>query len=126
VAKAGYKFTRDPRLVLRIGGREIRFESADLVDQSPTQGKSAVKRRDAKGGRKYRQVLSVLPKLYPPDGKVPDSVSTETVRQEVIADLTATARLAAKLKGGEPKSVQISWETANRALGRDPRYPPNK
>ena len=39
--------------------------------------------------RRYQQdpVLLHLPKLYPPDGKVPDRVPTETVRQRVLAEL---------------------------------------
>lgn len=56
----------------------------------------------SKGGRKFRAVLNVLPKLYPPDGKVPDHVSTETVRQQAIVEL----------------GYDVSWNTANRALTR--------
>jgi hypothetical protein len=70
------------------------------------------------GGRQLRRVRGVLPKLYPPDGKVPDSVSTETVRQNVIAEFKIVALKAAKLEGGEPKGVEVSWDTVHRALGR--------
>ena len=39
--------------------------------------------------RRYQQepVLRHLSKLYPPEGKVPDRVPTETVRQQVAAEL---------------------------------------
>ena len=69
--------------------------------------------------RKRRAVQGAVRELYPPDGEVPDSASTETVREKVNAELTAAARKAAKLEGGEPKSVEVSWHTVNRVLGRE-------
>jgi hypothetical protein len=56
------------------------------------------------------RVLKVLKKLYPPDGKVPDDVSTETVRARVNTELAVDTRM---------KEVAApSWDTINRALGR--------
>ena len=58
-----------------------------------------------------RRVLPVLKKLYPPDGKAPDDVPTEDVRALVnkkLADDSKNRGLA------DP-----SWDTVNRALGRD-------
>ena len=64
-----------------------------------------------KVGPQRRRVLQVLKKLFPPHGKVPDDVSTEVVRGRVNEELAADSRnrgLAAP-----------SWDTVNRALGRD-------
>jgi hypothetical protein len=44
------------------------------------------------------RVHVALRKHFPPDGKVPDKMSTETVRQRI--------------------GWQYSWDTVNRALGR--------
>jgi hypothetical protein len=67
------------------------------------------------GGRKFREVRGVLPKLRDPDGKVlypdgkvPDSVSTKTVLQQVIAELARPDR-----------KYKVSWHTVNRALARE-------
>jgi len=63
-----------------------------------------------KVGAQMRRVLEALKKLYPPDGKVPDDVSTEAVRARVDEELAPDSRnrgLAAP-----------SWDTVNRALGR--------
>ena len=79
-------------------------------------GPSAVPKR-----RCYQQepVLLLLFKLYPPDGKVPDRVPTETVRQRVLAEL---ARENEELiHRGIPPIPGPSWETVHRALGRDKR-----
>ena len=69
--------------------------------------------------RRYQQepVLRHLPKLFPPNGKVPDRVPTETVRQRVAAEL---ARENEELiRRGQPAMPAPSWETVHRALGRD-------
>jgi hypothetical protein len=71
--------------------------------------------------RCYQQepVLLLLFQLYPPDGKVPDRVPTETVRQRVLAEL---ARENEELiLRGIPPIPGPSWETVHRALGRDKR-----
>jgi hypothetical protein len=75
--------------------------------------KGGRKRRAVGGGRKWRQVRDVLPKLTDrdgkvlyPDGKVPDSVSTKTVLLEVIAALGYDVNWN-------------GWHTVNRALGRE-------
>jgi hypothetical protein len=65
--------------------------------------RQADKSAKPKGGRKFRAVLGALPKLYPPAGKVPDSVSTKTVQQEIIVEL----------------GYDVHWSTVNRALGRE-------
>jgi hypothetical protein len=69
--------------------------------------------------RRYRQepVLRHLLKLYPPDGKVPYGVTTETVRQRVAAELAAENDELIR-KGQTPMSIP-SWDTVHRALGRD-------
>jgi hypothetical protein len=69
--------------------------------------------------RRYQQepVLRCLPKLYPPDGKVPDRVPTETVRQQVAAELAHENYEL--IRRGEPPMPAPSWETVHRAIGRD-------
>jgi hypothetical protein len=69
--------------------------------------------------RCYQQepVLLCLPKLYPPDGEVPDRVPTETVRQRVLAELACENEEL--IRRGIPPMPGPSWETVHRALGRD-------
>ena len=69
--------------------------------------------------RRYQQepVLLLLSKLYPPDGKVPDRVPTETVRQRVLAELAHENEEL--VRRGLPPMPGPSWETVHRALGRD-------
>jgi hypothetical protein len=69
--------------------------------------------------RRYQQepVLRHLPTLYPPEGKVPDRVPTETVRQRVAAELVRENQEL--IRRGEPAMPTPSWETVHRALGRD-------
>ena len=71
--------------------------------------------------RRYQQepVLRHLPKLYPPDGKVPDRVPTETVRQRVLVELAHKNEELIRM--GVPPMPAPSWETVHRALGRDRR-----
>ncbi len=64
------------------------------------------KSANSEGGRKFRAVQGELPKLYPPDGEVPDSNSTKTVQQKVIAAL----------------GYNVGWDTVNRVLGRAKRH----
>lgn len=64
------------------------------------------KSANSEGGRKFRAVQGELPKLYPPDGEVPNSDSTKTVQQKVIAAL----------------GYNVGWDTVNRVLGRDKRH----
>ena len=68
----------------------------------PANPKRARKRRAVGGGRVWRAVQGALRELYPPKGKVPDSVSTKTVRQNVITEL------------GYP----VGYNTVRRVLGR--------
>ena len=68
----------------------------------PANPKRARKRRAGGAGRVRQAVQGVVRKLYPPKGKVPDSVSTETVRQDVIAKL----------------GHSVGYNTVRRALGR--------
>lgn len=75
--------------------------------EEPPQDKPAELSKHKNSRRRSQQwqqqaVRNVLPELYPPDGKVPDSVYTETVRREVIVKL------------GHP----VGWNTVNRALRR--------
>jgi hypothetical protein len=69
--------------------------------------------------RRYQQepVLRHLSRLYPPQGKVPDRVPTETVRQQVAAALAHENEEL--IHRGEPVMPAPSWETVHRALGRD-------
>jgi hypothetical protein len=69
--------------------------------------------------RRYQQepVLRHLSKLYPPEGKVPDRVPTETVRQQIAAELTHENEEL--IRRGELAMPAPSWETVHRALGRD-------
>jgi hypothetical protein len=70
-------------------------------------------------GWQAKRVLRVLPKCFPPDGKVSDDTTTESVRQAVIAELENEARAAGQLKDKNSKLPNPpSWETVNRVLGR--------
>ena len=71
--------------------------------------------------RRYQRepVLLHLSKLYPPDGKVPDRVPTETVRQRILAELAHENE--GLIRRGIPPMPGPSWETVHRALGRDKR-----
>jgi hypothetical protein len=82
-------------------GEPLEDEARLLIPDSPEPAKPKV-------GRQQRRVRGVLPKLYPES--VPDHVSTETVRQDVINEIQKT----------EP-AYTVSWRTVNRVLGRDQR-----
>ena len=68
-------------------------------------------REDEKeAGPQQRRILPVLTKLFPPDGKVPDDVPTETVRGRVNDELASeNERFGLR---------EASWDSVNRALGR--------
>ena len=72
--------------------------------------------------RRYQQdpVLLHLSKLYPPDGKVPNRVPTEAVRQRVLAELAHENEEL--IRRGVPPMRVPSWETVHRALGRDKQH----
>jgi hypothetical protein len=72
-----------------------------------------VPRETKRDGRQMRRVLPALKKLYPPDGKAPDDVSTEAARARVNQELAVDS----KNRG----LAAASWDTVNRALGRDNR-----
>lgn len=76
----------------------IEHEEADGADE------------DEKVGWQVSRVLSVLPKLYPPDGKVPDNVPIATVQERVGQELAADS----KNRGVKPPS----WDAVKSALGR--------
>jgi hypothetical protein len=63
-----------------------------------------------KVGPQMRRVLQVLKTCYPPDGKVPDDISTEVVRGRVNEELSDDSR--------NRELAAPSWDTVNRALGR--------
>jgi hypothetical protein len=67
-------------------------------------------REGEKVGWQMRRVLEVLKTCYPPDGKVPDDVSTEIVRGHVAKELSADSK--------NRELASPSWDTVNRALGR--------
>ena len=91
--------------------RGIEVSRADVLAQIALLPKPPSARKEvAKSGPQERRVLQSLKKLYPPDGKVPDSVPTKTVRARVTADLAADS----KLRG----LADPSWDTVNRALDR--------
>jgi hypothetical protein len=72
----------------------------------PADPKGKRKQRAVGGGRVWRAVQGAVLKLYPPKGKVPDSVSTETVKNQVIGAL------------GYPMNWN-GWHTVNRVIGRE-------
>lgn len=63
-----------------------------------------------KVGSQKGRVLSVLKKLYPPDGKVPDDIPTEVVRGQVAGELSDDSK--------KREIATPSWDTVSRALGR--------
>lgn len=66
--------------------------------------------KDKEEGWQVRRVLSVLPTLYPPDGKVPDSVPIATVEERVGQELAADSK---------NRGVALpSWDAVKSALGR--------
>jgi hypothetical protein len=71
----------------------------------------ATSRANKNAGRQMRRVLPLVKKYYPPDGKAPDSVLTKAVQARVNAELA----LDSKNQG----LGDASWDTVNRALGRD-------
>ncbi len=56
------------------------------------------------------RVQRALKKLYPPEGQVPDDVSTKVVQGQVAAELATDNR--------NRELAAPSWDTVNRALGR--------
>jgi len=111
-AQSWGEWTRDPYATLirdaRFASRLVRRQERKARTAKPANPKRGRKRRPVRGGRVRRAVQGVVCKLYPPDGKVPDSVSTETVRQDVIKEIQRT----------EP-NYTVSWHTVNRVLGRE-------
>jgi hypothetical protein len=94
--------------------KHVIIPSSRLLSTSSADSKSVVRQM-----RRYQQdpVLLCLPKLYPPDGEVPDRVPTETVRQRVLAELAHENEEL--IRRGVPPVRGPSWETVHRALGRD-------
>ena len=80
------------------------------ASESPQPGREI----DTTKPRKKRQadrVARALKTLYPPDGLVPESMPTESVRGQVAAALS-----------GENKQLKLTdpdWKTVNRVLGRE-------
>jgi len=60
------------------------------------------KKKRRRNQPKLTHIKKELPKLYPPRGRVPDSVSVETVRQRLKAEC----------------NVDASWDSTARALRR--------
>jgi len=79
-------------------------------DATPSETQSGRDKDASRPGPQIRRALALLPKLYPPDGKVPADVSTEEVRGRVNTELASDSELTGK--------AEISWHTMNRALGR--------
>ena len=52
----------------------------------------APSKRKAQRGPQIERVLRVLPEIYPPNGKVPPSIPTETVRGKVAHKLAAETK----------------------------------
>jgi hypothetical protein len=104
MAKARFKPIPKSPLGITVGGRPVFFEPRPEEEwqRQPPKSGARTPAANKSGGRKIRTVRGLLPKLYPPDGKVSDSVSTKTVRQKVIVVL----------------GYDVSWDTVNRALGR--------
>jgi hypothetical protein len=85
-----------------MGIRVSRAHFRALLPKGPNPNKKA--------GPQVRRVLQVLKKLYPPDGRVPDDVSTEVVRGRVNEELSPDST--------NRELAAPSWDTVNRALGR--------
>jgi hypothetical protein len=102
---------RNRGMYLRVGER--------LVEPILSGGRGDATRDAMSPRRSYQQepVLRHLPTLYPPDGKVPDRIPTETVRQQVAAELAHENQEL--ICSGAPAMPARSWETVHRALGRD-------
>jgi hypothetical protein len=83
-------------------------EPASPAVSPPEQGES----QEATGPQ-IRRAKQALKKLFPPDGKAPDNMSTEDVRGKVNKELAPDT----KNRG----SADISWDTMQRALGRTRR-----
>jgi hypothetical protein len=99
-----YREVRFPRLKVK----KLWAKSPQLPDEERDGP-----RKNGNAGVQQRRVLPVLKKLYPPDGKVPDDVPTETVRGLVNDELASeNRRLGLR---------EASWDSVNRALGRAPR-----
>ena len=64
----------------------------------------------AKKKSQIDRVCRVLPKLYPPDGKVPANIDVETVRGKVANKLALESKELAK--------ADPSWNTVDRAIKR--------
>ena len=122
IAEAVRIFSRDPvgALVggaffaplarMELEGRQRVLEVARIPAIAKPANRKRRKRRLVRSGRQSQAVRDVLPKLTDrdgkvlySDGKVPDSVPTETVRQDVIAKL----------------GREVGWHTVNRVLGRE-------
>jgi hypothetical protein len=72
----------------------------------PSQSSSPKKRKAPQQDR----VKRALKKLYPPNGSVPEQISTEEVRGKVAAELEGENR--------QYGLADPSWETVARAIGR--------
>jgi hypothetical protein len=96
----------------------ITLAHADVRALLPTAETAPLRTTEAKTreGRQAKRVLRVLPKCYPPDGKVPDDIPTTSVQQKVNAELEREAKELGLTGNDRPNKV--SWETVDRALGR--------
>ena len=84
-----------------------------IGDPPPTKvQKAASGARKIRLGQQARRALPVLKRLYPPDGWAPAEVGTEFVRGQVNTELES-----------DPRHQEVSWDTINNLLGRNPDYP---
>lgn len=78
--------------------------------QPSSEQNAALRNSKSRKASQQDRVRRVLPKIFPPDGAVPDHVSTKEVWGKVAAELASEN----KQKGlAEP-----SWESVARAIGR--------
>jgi len=68
----------------------------------PWLNKSKPKKKRRHDRPQVARIKKELPKLYPPRGRVPETVSVETVKQRLISEC----------------DVNASWDTTARAIGR--------
>jgi hypothetical protein len=89
----------------------ILLEDLKVRDVQPRYERQAARVGMKSDGPQVRRVLRVLPQLFPPEGKVPDEVPTETVRGQVAKVLESENRRLGLRNPG--------WDSVRRALGRD-------
>jgi len=88
-----------------VNGKAVLFRvEVELTASAATAGEKL-----AKDGPQMRRVKGALKTLYPPDGRVPDNVSTKRLRAQFAAHLASDS----KNRG----LADPSWDVVHRARG---------